>query len=559
MYLKVLRLVQIQWTSPFFNLRTMLSLWVNGLSTMKKNLYHILRCFHMASDLKVNFAKSKFFGLASLILILTLLLPHIVANHLPFLHLTSWKAKNLSIGGSLTLIKSVLGSLGTYFFSLLKAPWVVIKYLEKLRRNFFWGGDMESNKMAWLSWKKICSPSTCGGLGVGSLQAMNLAMLTKFVWSGGFGSTGATRQPLSPWWPILNLKISLSSVGMNLNLLFTRKVGAGSSIAFWHDNWIRPSNLKSLYPRLFTLKTNKECRISDLCFTQNGLPHHILAWRSIVRDGHEMNQLRDLLGLVNSFCPCDTPDSWAFTLNTHKYIIVASMRREIEKHILCDQPNITRWNKSLPIKINVHMWHLYLDRLPTRCNFYSRSIDLHSSRCPIRDGDIKTAQHLFIDCLIASGLWHMVIKWWNLENHLQDLHSLLSWSDTINFMDTAKTCFDVVVHTTTWIIWRYRNHVCFDSKPRRIGVIEPNYVHLGWVTGEKAPLGCPWTDPMFMDFLQDLNNVNGQDMGKYCWVWSLQELDFKRSYSCGTKSKICFMRHKEELSEVGLEGHFPIV
>ncbi|GKA47992.1 RNA-directed DNA polymerase, eukaryota, reverse transcriptase zinc-binding domain protein [Tanacetum coccineum] len=342
-----------------------------------------------------------------------------------------FETKNLSIGGSLTLIKSVLGSLGTYFFSLLKAPWVVIKYLEKLRRNFFWGGDMESNKMAWLSWKKICSPSTCGGLGVGSLQAMNLAMLTKFVWrfhtepqsllhqiitsihdpSGGFGSTDATRQPLSLWWPISNLTISLSSVGMNLNLLFTHKVGAGSSIAFWHDNWIRPSNLKSLYPRLFALETNKECRISDLCFTQNGLPYHIWAWRRVVRDGHEMNQLRDLLGLVNSFCPCDTPDSWAFMLNTHKYITVASMRREIEKHILCDQPSITRWNKSLPIKINVHMWHLYLDRLPTHCNLDSCRIDLHSSRCPVHDGDIETAQHLFIDCPIASGLWHMVIKW----------------------------------------------------------------------------------------------------------------------------------------------------
>ncbi|GJT69400.1 putative RNA-directed DNA polymerase, eukaryota, reverse transcriptase zinc-binding domain protein [Tanacetum coccineum] len=436
MYLKVLRLVQIQWTSPFFNLRTMLSLWVNGLSTMKKNLYRILRCFHMASDLKANFAKSKFFGVG---------VSNTDTNTFASIHccepssfpcsylglpiganmnksgnwnaiiekfqkrLTSWKANNLSIGGHLTLIKLVLGSLGTYFFFLLKASRVVIKYLEKLRCNFFWGGDKESNKMAWISWKKICSPSTCGGLGVIEQVAVRSGMDSKMA--------------------------------------------------------ELPSNLKSLYPRLFALETNKECHISDLCFTQNGLPHHIWAWRRVVRDGHEMNQLRDLLGLVNSFCPCDTPNSWAFTLNTHKYIIVASMCREIEKHILCDQPSITRWNKSMPTKINVHIWRLYLNHLLTRCNLDSRSIDLHSSRCPVRDGDIETAQHLFIDCLIVSGLWHMVIKWWHLENHPQDLHSLLSWSDTVNFMDTTKTCFDVVVHTTTWIIWRYRNHVCFNSKP----------------------------------------------------------------------------------------------
>lgn len=113
------------------------------------------------------------------------------------------------------------------------------------------------------------------------------------------------------------------------------------------------------------------------------------------------------------------------------------------------------------------MWRLYLDRLPTRCNLDSQGIDLHSSRCLVCDGDIEMAQHLFIDCTMTIGLWRMVIKSWKLANHPQDLHSLLSWSDTVNSIDTAKTFFDVVVHTTTWIIWRYRIRVCFDTKPPR--------------------------------------------------------------------------------------------
>nr|GEW57164.1 cytochrome P450 81E8-like [Tanacetum cinerariifolium] len=59
-------------------------------------------------------------------------------------------------------------------------------------------------------------------------------------------------------------------------------------------------------------------------------------------------------------------------LNNSLSSIVASMQREIENHVLCDQLDITRWNKSLPIKINVHTWRLYLDRLPARCNLDSR-------------------------------------------------------------------------------------------------------------------------------------------------------------------------------------------
>ncbi|KAJ9545513.1 hypothetical protein OSB04_025220 [Centaurea solstitialis] len=45
----------------------------------------------------------------------------------------SWKAKSLSIGGRLCLCKSVLGTLGTYLFSLYKAPMKVINKLESLR------------------------------------------------------------------------------------------------------------------------------------------------------------------------------------------------------------------------------------------------------------------------------------------------------------------------------------------------------------------------------------------------------------------------------------------
>ncbi|GJS54561.1 hypothetical protein Tco_0627923, partial [Tanacetum coccineum] len=33
-----------------------------------------------------------------------------------------------------------------------------------LRRNFFWEGSLELNKMAWISWKKICSSPNCSGL-----------------------------------------------------------------------------------------------------------------------------------------------------------------------------------------------------------------------------------------------------------------------------------------------------------------------------------------------------------------------------------------------------------
>lgn len=90
--------------------------------------------------------------------------------------------KTLSIGGRLTLLKSVLGSLGVYYFPLFKAPSKSIKKLEAFRRNFFWGGSLEERKIAWVAWDKVLGPFKSGGLGIGSLKASNKAMLAKWWW-----------------------------------------------------------------------------------------------------------------------------------------------------------------------------------------------------------------------------------------------------------------------------------------------------------------------------------------------------------------------------------------
>nr|GEW22114.1 RNA-directed DNA polymerase, eukaryota [Tanacetum cinerariifolium] len=60
------------------------------------------------------------------------------------LRLSSWKLKTLSIGGRLTLLKSVLGSTPIYNMSLFKVPKAVLKSMEYIRRNFFNGGSSRS-------------------------------------------------------------------------------------------------------------------------------------------------------------------------------------------------------------------------------------------------------------------------------------------------------------------------------------------------------------------------------------------------------------------------------
>jgi len=54
--------------------------------------------------------------------------------------LAGWKRLYLSKGGRLTLIKSTLSNLPTYYLSLFPIPVGVAYRLEKLQSDFLWGG-----------------------------------------------------------------------------------------------------------------------------------------------------------------------------------------------------------------------------------------------------------------------------------------------------------------------------------------------------------------------------------------------------------------------------------
>ncbi|KAJ9538568.1 hypothetical protein OSB04_031301 [Centaurea solstitialis] len=173
-----------------------------------KILIKILECFHLLSGLKINLRKSKLYGVGvndEIVLEWARemgceggVLPFIylgfpvgaslnkVRNWISVLDkvkkkLDSWKVKWISFGGRLTLVKLVLGSLSLYYLSLFRAPCGVLSELETIRNHFFWGtGECGKGKLVWVKWEKVISSFEDGGLNIGDLWSMNIALLGKW-------------------------------------------------------------------------------------------------------------------------------------------------------------------------------------------------------------------------------------------------------------------------------------------------------------------------------------------------------------------------------------------
>ncbi|GKD04019.1 RNA-directed DNA polymerase, eukaryota, reverse transcriptase zinc-binding domain protein [Tanacetum coccineum] len=432
-----------------------------------RTIINVLKCFNMASGLKINLHKSKLMGIgvdqdeinqaASLVGCSTLTTPFKylgiqVGSNMSRIkswddsiakissRLSKWKLKLLCIGGRLTLTKSVLNSLPLYNMSIYKVPMGVLNNMEAIRRNFLNGVDNSDRKIAWIGWKKVLAAKKHGGLGISSFFALNRALLFKWIWrfisdtqslwaqviraiyrKEGMLDRQSINSKSSPWTEIIREVHSLSNKDIDLISFAKRKVGNGENTSFWNQKWYADLPLKNLFPRIFALEIDKDISVAGKLHD----PSLINSLRRNPRGGIEEDQMQLLRSCISMVTLSHSLDRWSWSLEGTGEFSVKSARNYIDEKLLPKAETATRWVKEVPIKVNIFAWRVSLDKLPTRLNLSLHGIDINSILCPICNVAGENASHLFFSCMLAKQVLLKITRWWELEE--VNLQSYNDW------------------------------------------------------------------------------------------------------------------------------------
>ncbi|CAN1308605.1 Putative ribonuclease H protein At1g65750 [Linum perenne] len=163
--------------------------------------------------------------------------------------------------------------------SILKAPILVVKKLEQLQNRVMWAGNLDANRTHWVQWKMVKTDMSLRGLGIQDLKALNLALMSKWMWRYAVEHNSSWRhlivikcgRGVSDWLPVWSFGSANTSMWRWVVLkspTFYKfgyiDLGGGGLCAFWLDFWVASQSLGKAYPRIVVASQSLDSCISNV-------------------------------------------------------------------------------------------------------------------------------------------------------------------------------------------------------------------------------------------------------------------------------------------------------
>ncbi|RVX18902.1 putative ribonuclease H protein [Vitis vinifera] len=198
--------------------------------------------------------------------------------------LSLWKRQYLSKGGRLTLLKSTLSSLPTYFLSLFVIPKRVCARLEKIQRDFLWGGGALGINLTWKQLWRFANENE---------SLWKQIIFSKYDLQEGVWCFKDVRDRygVGVWKAIRKGWEKFRSHSRFI-------IGDGTRVKFWKDLWCGNQSLEEAFPILFNLSVNKEGWVAEAWEEDEGGGSWGLRFNRHLNDW-EMGEVESLLSTLH--------------------------------------------------------------------------------------------------------------------------------------------------------------------------------------------------------------------------------------------------------------------
>ncbi|RVW45036.1 putative ribonuclease H protein [Vitis vinifera] len=408
--------------------------------------------------------------------------------------LARWKRQYISKGGRITLIRSVLASMPIYHMSLFRMPKSVARRLDKVQRDFLWGGGSEEKKAHLIKWEAICEDKSKGGLGLRKLVLLNKALLGKWVWRFAIDRDDLWKQVIiakygqeGHGW---RAKKAYGTIGVGVwkeiwkesdwcwdNMGFI--VGKGNKINFWTDVWCEDARLSQSFPHLYAMASHRNATVEEMWnqnFGQGG-------WNlRFLRDFNdwELEMIGNLLHVLRDYKPSMEEDSVRWKGGRNGKFRVKEAYRLMTRPNDIGFPSRCIWVDSVPTKVAFYAWEATWGRVLTLDRLQKRGWQLPNC-CFLCGCEEETVNHILIHCIVVRVLWDIVLGLsgvqWVFPETVKEV--LTSWRGPF-VGKKRKKIWKSIPLCIFWTVWKERNRLAFRGGELNIQKLKNSFVCSLW-------------------------------------------------------------------------------
>ncbi|RVX19375.1 putative ribonuclease H protein [Vitis vinifera] len=392
--------------------------------------------------------------------------------------LAMWKRQYISKGGRLTLIRSTMSSMPIYLMSLFHLPRKVRLRLEKIQRDFLWGGGTLAHKphlVRWNLWNwRFANERDALWRSVISLKYG--------VEEGGWCTQDVMGRNGVGLWKAIRKKWGLFDGRVVFHL------GNGQRVKFWKDKWCGDGPLCECFPSLFSMSMSKNAWVSEVWNpVGDGIGWTPLFARAF--NDWEIDLVERLLQKIQAFrVQREEEDRVIWTASNNGAFSVRSLYSMMEPGGLSLFPSERIWRARVPPKVAFFAWEASWGKVLTQEQLQRRGFSL-ANRCFLCLSEEETVDHLLLHCVKTRVLWNLLFSLfgisWTLSCTVKT--TLLGWNG--GFVGKRrKKAWQMAPLCIFWSVWKERNRLAFGDEDLSLQRLKYSFVcNLWfWVKGSLA-------------------------------------------------------------------------